>query len=93
MQTEKQAIKVTRVAEGWTWTLIDSDGGVSAHGAAAKQLDAMEVAWRTARSFTDGRSTPYPEIVVEQSLTDHQSNCRRRRRLLRRVRPQRATGV
>jgi len=93
MQTEKQAIKMTRVAEGWTWTLVDSDGGMSAHGAAAQQQDAMEVAWRTAKSFAEGRSAPYPEIVVEQSRTDDQQNGRRRPPLLPGARHQGATGV
>ncbi len=71
MQTARQAIKVTRVAEGWTWALIDIEGGLAARGAAPEQRDAMEMAWRAAGSFTGGRSTRYPEIIVEHGRSDH----------------------
>lgn len=71
MQTAKQAIKVTRVAEGWTWALVDLEGGLSARGAAPEQRDAMEMAWRAARSFTGRPSRPYPEIIVEHGRSEH----------------------
>jgi hypothetical protein len=71
MQTAKHAIKVTRVADGWTWTLLDGRGGAAAQGAAPRQQEAMETAWRAAKAFARGRRTAFPDIIVEQRRTEH----------------------
>jgi hypothetical protein len=63
----EQSIKVIRVSDGWVWMLIDDEGRVRADGAAVEQQEAMEAAWRTAKSSSDGQWRQFPEIVVEQN--------------------------
>ncbi len=65
----EQSIKVIRVSDGWIWMLIDDNGGVHADGAALEQEEAMEAAWRAAKSASDGRWQQFPEIVVELGST------------------------
>lgn len=65
MQPEIQAIKVARRAEGWSWTLFDQTGAPAATGTSARQNEAMETAWRVARSFSPEPWTAFPEILVE----------------------------
>jgi hypothetical protein len=67
MQRAIQAIKVARAADGWSWTLVDQAGAPAAAGTAARQNEAMETAWRTARSFSPKPWTAYPEIVVDSA--------------------------
>jgi len=62
-----RAIKVVRGAEGWSWTLVDQTGAPAAAGSAARQNEAMETAWRTARSFSPEPWTAFPEIVVDSA--------------------------
>ncbi len=65
MHTSIHAIKVARLAQGWSWTLIDDAGAAAAAGTAARQHDAMETAWKAARSFSSRPWTAYPEVFVE----------------------------
>jgi hypothetical protein len=70
MQTKPPAIKVTRAADGWTWTVIDGHGQARANGAAGRQQDAMEAAWLAARSSLDHAPRVYPEIIIAQECVD-----------------------
>jgi hypothetical protein len=65
MQNLKQAIKVARVEDGWTWLLLNGDGAPAAAGTAPAQEAAMESAWRAARSFAPASGRVYPDIIVE----------------------------
>ena len=63
MCTSIQAIKIARMAQGWSWTLIDDAGVPAAAGTEARQHDAMEAAWKIARSIQPWPA--YPEVFVE----------------------------
>ncbi len=71
MASAHQAIKLTRFADRWTWAVVDGQGETSASGVVRDQMDAMETAWRTARSFANGPRTVFPDIIVEQSRPEH----------------------
>jgi hypothetical protein len=66
VQTPKQAIKVADIGDSWTWTLVDGHGAPTASGQARGQQAAMEMAWRAAKSQSQGPLTDFPDIVVEQ---------------------------
>lgn len=67
MKTVRQAIRLVRVGEGWSWVLVDDRGVPAASGAAGEQQAAMEAAWRVARQLARGPLTSFPEIIVEQA--------------------------
>jgi hypothetical protein len=69
MQPAIQAIKVARGVDGWSWTLVDQTGAPAAAGTSARQNEAMETAWRAARSYSVEPWTAFPEIVVELAST------------------------
>ena len=76
MQSAKQAIRVARIEDGWSWTLTSGEGALAATGMAAEQQAAMEIAWRTARSVSQGAG--FPDIIVEPPPGPERRSRRRR---------------
>ena len=72
MQATKQAIRLTRERDGWTWTLLDGRGEAAGRGSAPKQDQAMEAAWSLAKVRFDKSWRAYPEIIVENPAPERQ---------------------